>query len=571
MVSLMKKFGILEKFYFRIFHVHFISYFNCSFMKKYFILFILLLSGILQVKAQEQLLTTAEKTDYQATSTYGEVMAFLNELQNKSPYARLETIATTTEGRLVPLLVIGNPLPENPEELKDDPRIVVYLQGNIHAGEVEGKEATQMLARDLLKNPESEILKNVVVLINPILNPDGNEKFSTKNRTNQNGPASVGVRHNGQHLDLNRDAMKLETPEIRGVVENVLNRWDPAISVDCHTTDGSYHQEPTTFVWQLNPNGDRNLINYMRDKMMPAVHNTLWNKYDVENVFYGEFVDRMNIDKGWYMYAAQPRYLVNYIGLRNRLAILNENYVYADFKTRVNASYHLLLSILEYAAGNKNEIKTMLRTADLEMSAWKTQYAVFDFFAIKYKVQPTPEKITIKAYETDTIPGMKGHRRFKQSERQRTITVDYLADYYPTESMPVPYAYLLTVSDQKIIQLMKEHGIRFEKLEKDTTLMVESFKIEELKCAGRLFQGHYMNKVKGKFVNEKKYFPAGTYIIKTVQPLGRLVAYLLEPESDDGLLKWNFFDRYLVPEWGSGIYPYPVYKLMEKTVLNTSE
>jgi len=535
-------------------------------MKKYLILSILLLSGFLQAKAQDQLLTTAEKTNYQATSTYEEVMTFLNKLKNQSPYARIETLSVTVEGRYVPLLIIGNPLPENPEELKDDPRIVVYFQANIHAGEVEGKEATLMLARDLLKNPESDILKNVVVLINPILNPDGNEKFSTKNRTNQNGPPSVGVRYNGQHLDLNRDAMKLETPEIRGVV-NMLNRWDPAISVDCHTTDGSYHEEPTTFVWQLNPNGDRNLINYMRDKMMPAVHNTLLNKYNVENVFYGEFVDRLHIDKGWYMYAAEPRYLVNYIGLRNRLAILNENYVYADFKTRVNASYHLLQSILDYAAGNSKEIKAKLAKADREMSSWKTRPAVFDSFAVEYKVQPTPEKITIKAYETDTIPGVKGYHRYKQSDRQRTITVDYLADYYPTESVPVPYAYLMAKQNQKIIQLMKTHGIRMEKLNKDTTLMVESFKIEELKCTGRLFQGHYMNKVKGKFVKEKKKFPAGTYIIKTGQPLGRLVAYLLEPESDDGLLKWNFFDRYLVPEWGGGYYPYPVYRLEKPTEL----
>ncbi len=537
-------------------------------MKKYFVLFILLLTGFLQTKAQEPLLATAEKTNYEATSTYDQVMAFLNELQNRSPYARLETIATTTEGRQVPLLVIGNPLPENPEDLTDDGRIVVYLQANIHAGEVEGKEATQMLARDLLKSPKSDILKNVVVLINPILNPDGNEKFSTKNRTNQNGPASVGVRYNGQHLDLNRDAMKLETPEIRGVVQNVLNKWDPAISVDCHTTDGSFHEEPTTFVWQLNPNGDRNLINYMRDRMMPEVHKTLWNKYDVENVFYGEFVDRLNIDKGWYMYAAEPRYLVNYIGLRNRLAILNENYVYADFKTRVNASYHLMLSILDYAAKNNREIKKMLAGADQKMNNPKTRALVFDSFAIKYKVKPTPEKITIKAYETDTIPGVKGYRRFKKSDRQRTITVDYLADYFPTARVPVPYAYLFTIHDQKIIQLIKEHGIRMEQLEKDTTITVESFKIEELKCAGRLFQGHYMNRVKGHVETVEKEFPAGTYVIKTAQPLGHLVAYLLEPESDDGLLKWNFFDRYLVPEWGSGVYPYPVYKFMGKTDLN---
>ena len=133
-------------------------------------------------------MTTAERSNYQTTSTYQDVMGFIGELAQNSKYVRLETIATSIEGRKIPLMVIGNPLPKSHEDMAQDDRIVVYLQGNIHAGEVEGKEATQMLARDLLINPESELLKHLVILINPILNADGNEKFSTENRRNQNGP-----------------------------------------------------------------------------------------------------------------------------------------------------------------------------------------------------------------------------------------------------------------------------------------------------------------------------------------------------------------------------------------------
>ena len=537
-------------------------------MKRYFILLLMILPWLSQLVAQEDLLTTSEKSDYRATSTYGEVMSFLNKLQSESSYANLETIATTIEGRKVPLLIIGNPLPEKPADLINDNRIVVYLQANIHAGEVEGKEATQMLARDLLKNPESDILKKVVILINPILNPDGNEKFSTKNRTNQNGPPSVGVRYNGQHLDLNRDAMKLETPEIRGVVENVLNRWDPAISVDCHTTDGSFHEEPTTFVWQMNPNGDRNLINFMRDKMAPGVHRTLLDKYGVENIYYGEFIDRLDYSKGWISYASEPRFLVNYIGLRNRLSILNENYVYADFKTRVNASYHLLLSILEYAAKHKNEIIKMLKEADQKAVNDGMNPAVADSFAVKYEGYPTPEKITIKAIETDTIPGKKGYWRFKQSNRHVTVTIPYIADYYATESIAFPYAYLMSDKNIEVLDNLKRHGIRVVQLAEDSKLKVQAFHFKSIKPGGRLFQGHYTEKVSGEFAEEEKDFPAGTYVVFTAQPLGRLAAYLLEPQVDDGLLYWNFFDRYLLPQWGSGFYPYPVYKLMNPEKLS---
>ncbi|MCF6170742.1 MAG: M14 family metallopeptidase [Bacteroidales bacterium] len=515
--------------------------------------------------AQDKLLTTAERTDYQKTSTYAEVMDFISTLDKSSPYARLETLATSIEGRSVPLLIIANPLPENPEELANDDRIVVYIQGNIHAGEVEGKEATQMLARDVLRNPDSEILKNVIVLINPILNPDGNEKFSTKNRTRQNGPPSVGVRYNGQMLDLNRDAMKLETPEIRGVVQNVLNKWDPAISVDCHTTNGSYHEEPTTFVWQMNPNGDRNLINYMRDKMMPKVHRTLWDKYGVENIFYGEFIDRMDYSKGWISYAAEPRFLVNYIGLRNRLAILNENYVYADFKTRVNASYHLLLTILEYASKHKKEIERLIDEADKNAVATN----ISDSLALQYKGVATPEKITIKAIEADTVPGVKGYWRYKQSDRKVSVTVPYIADYFPSQSIKMPFAYLITIADPEIAELLKWHGIEVEQLTKTSNLLVEEFNITNVKAKQRLFQGHYQNSVEGEFVQKEKDFPGGTYVVYTARPLGKLAAYLLEAQSDDGLLKWNYFDRYLVPQWGRGFYPYPVYRLMQPAELST--
>ena len=534
-------------------------------MKHFFILF-LSLAGILSLQCQTELITTAERTNYEKTSTYNEVLNFLEELDS-SPYARLDYFATSVEGRKIPLLVVANPLPAGPEDMENDNRIVVYLQGNIHAGEIEGKEATQMLARDLLKDPDSDIMKNVVMLINPILNADGNEKFSTKNRTNQNGPKSVGIRYNGQNLDLNRDAMKLETPEIRGLVENILNKWDPAVSVDCHTTNGSYHEEPTTFVWMMNPNADRRLINFMRDEMMPKVHRTLWDKYDVENVFYGEFVDRMDYSKGWISYAAEPRFLVNYIGLRNRLAILNENYVYADFKTRVNASYHLLLTILEYASTNKTGIKELLAKADEMTMSREGKLVATDSFAIKYKGKPTPEKITIKAIEADTIPGVKGYWRFKQSDRKVSMTVDYIADYFPSESIRFPYAYVLTVQDPEVVKLLKSHGIELEQLSDSTRLKVERFKTSKLEGANRLFQGHYTNKIEGEYFVEEKTFAPGDYVIRTGQKLRWLIAYLMEPRSDDGLLFWNFLDRYLVPQWGGGFYAYPVYRVMEKTKL----
>jgi len=537
-------------------------------LKKY-LTFIWLFLLFLSASGQFGVLTTAEKSNYTSTSTYDDVIRFISTLES-SALLRIENFATTIEGKELPLLIIADPMPESPKDLTDDERIVVYLQANIHAGEVEGKEATQMLARDFLLNKYPEILEGVVLLICPILNADGNDKMDTTNRINQHGPVNgVGVRYNGQFLDLNRDAMKLETPEIRGVVQNIFNTWDPAITVDCHTTNGSYHEEPVTFTWMMNPNGNRALINYMRDDLMPEISETLLSKYSVENVFYGEFIDRLNIDKGWISYACEPRYLVNYVGVRNRLAILNENYVYADFKTRMNGCYHLLVSILEYAVSHKNEIKDMIAEVDQLTIERGLNPVATDSFAIEYRGEPTPEPVTIKAFEADTIPGVQGYWRFKQSDRKRTVTVPYIADYYPTKSVKFPYAFLITVPDPQLLDVLTTHGIEIEYLKEPGIFAVEEFQFENIQPSSRLFQGHYPNKIKGKAAVISKEFEEGTIVIRTAQPLGSLIAYLLEPLSDDGMLKWNFFDNYLVSQWGGRYYPYPVYKILSKSKIET--
>lgn len=519
--------------------------------------------------AQFDFKTVAEESGFQATSRHEDVIRFIDQLKKASPYIMVENIATTNEGREIPLLIVGNPLPKSPSDLINDPRVVVYIQANIHSGEVEGKEASLMFVRDLLKNKNNNLLKDVVLLVCPNLNADGNERISNQNRTNQNGPKGVGVRYNSLFLDLNRDAMKVETEEMRGVISNVLNRWDPSVIMDCHTTNGSYHQEPVTFTWIMNPNGDRTLINYMRDKMMPEVSVILREKYNTLNCFYGEFIDQKNYEQGWISYAAEPRYFSNYVGLRNRLGILNENYVYADYKSRVEGCYNLIQSLLDYSSKNKKEINDLIKQADQKMLTKGSDSAVADSFALTYKGQPTPESVTILTYNAEPYTDENGRERFRKTDIKRTVTIPYIADYYPVESIKYPYAYILGIEDPRILELLKIHGIKVERLADSVTFDIEKFEIDELKAAQRLNQGHYNNTVKGEYIKEKMHFEKGKYIIKTSQKLGNLAVYLLEPQSDDGLLVWNFLDRYLVPQWGRGYYPYPVYRIADPVIIKT--
>jgi hypothetical protein len=513
--------------------------------------------------AQTKLLTVAESSNYTKTSTHQDVLNFIAKLDQKSDHLRLETIGQTTEGKPIPMMILANPMVNSIQELKNDPRLIIYIQANIHSGEVEGKEATQALARELIKNPKSAIFKNLILLIVPDLNADGNDKISEQNRTNQNGPKAVGVRYNGQQLDINRDGMKLETPEMRAVVSKIYNMWDPAIVVDMHTTDGSYHVEPLTFTWQMNPNGDRNLINYMRDKMMPWVSQNVLEKYHILNCYFGEFIDRADRSKGWFSYASEPRYMTNYVGLRNRLSILNENYVYADYETRIKGSTSLLRSIMEFAIQNKTEIKKLLQEADFKSNQRGLNPMKADSFAIEYKGQPTPNPETIMTYNIEIKEDENGRKHYIKTDQQVNVTVPYIADYYATRQIAVPYAYLIQVNDPKVIDLLKWHGIEVRQLKRDLVTEVEQFDISQLKPKERLNQGHYLNQVEGHFTKLSKTFRKGTYYVLTSQKLSALASYLLEPQIDDNLLQWNFFDRYLVPQWGSYYYPYPVYRLMK--------
>jgi len=520
----------------------------------------------LPVLAQNKPLTRAETTDYRETSLYTDVMQFIGALQPTTPHLRVETLGQSAEGRDIPLLIIGNPVPANPSDLRRDGRAVIYIQANIHAGEVEGKEAVLMLIRDLLREAKPRFLDQFVLLVAPIFNADGNDKLDEDNR-GDNGPKEAGIRYNGMNLDLNRDGMKLESPEVRALMDRVILKWDPLVLVDCHTTNGSYHDEPVTYLWGMNPNGDLPIIEFMRSQMMPDIDKQLEKKYNVLSIPYGNYVDWSKPEAGWGHTSVEPRYIWNYWGLRNRFAILLENYSHADFKTRVNGNYYFLQSVLEYCETHHKTLRTMAAQADRRTVQRGLNPAETDSFAIAMKEVKLGKDITIQGYGHEKIPNARGYRRYKKTDEKKVYKTPLFHHWAKKAQVRFPYGYLIPLHDKAIIENLKMHGLLVERLAAETTLLVEAFKITKVtptdpyNRGARSYQGHYLNAVKGKTVMVEKTFDEGTYFVSTAQPLGNLAAYLLEPQSNDGLLVWNFFDRYLTAQWSSALQVYPVYKL----------
>jgi len=234
--------------------------------------------------------TRPERTAFRETSRYEDVRGFLDSLRKLGAPLTFGSIGKTTEGREIPYVIASRPAVTTPSEAKRLGRPIVYVQGNIHAGEVEGKDALLALLRDLTIDPKPNALDSVVLIAVPIYNADGNERFASQavNRTEQNGPELVGIRANAQRLDLNRDYVKAEAPETRASLA-MFNTWDPDVFVDLHTTDGSFHGYALTSSPSLSPAAVFGGV-YARDSLLPVLRQRMRARHGLEVFDYGNFV-----------------------------------------------------------------------------------------------------------------------------------------------------------------------------------------------------------------------------------------------------------------------------------------
>jgi len=483
--------------------------------------------------AEEPLLTVAEKSDFKSTSRHADVMDFCRALAQSSTVVRLGELGTSFERRPLPLLILADPPVATAAEAAKSKKLVVFAIGNIHAGEVDGKEALLMLARDIATAKERPLLKDLILVIAPIFNADGNERIDKSNRTTQNGPAEgVGTRANSQGFDLNRDFVKLESPEVRAFVR-FLNQWDPAVVIDCHTTNGSYHRYTITYEGGRVPNGDSNVIAYVRECMLPDLSRRLEKLAGYKSFFYGNF----NPDRTrWETVLPTPRFGTHYVGLRNRIAILSESYTYAPYKERVLASRAFVRSICEFTAENKEKIENLLAASN---SSPKTDAQPDGAIILRYKAAALGQPVSILGFVEET----KNGRRVSTAQT-RDYPVQYFGDTESTLSVRRPYAYLFPAKLDQVVENLQRHGIEVEELREDIELDLEIYRLDRITRLAA-FQKHQPVSLEATLRKESRRVEAGSKLVRTGQRLGRLAAFLLEPQSLDGPSVWNFFDDYL--------------------------
>ena len=503
--------------------------------------------------------TRAEATSYNETSHYADVVAFLNLLHGRKELS-FGTVGRSTEGRDIPYVIASRPRVSTPAEARRLGRPIVYVQGNIHAGEVEGKEALLALLRDLTRSSAPNVLDSLVLIAVPIYNPDGNEKFASQqvNRGSQNGPEIVGERANGQGLDLNRDYVKAEAPETRASLA-MFNAWDPEVFVDLHTTDGSYHGYALTYAAPLNPAAP--LAIFGRDFILPTLRSRM-ERDGYATFDYGDFISADTLSRGWATFDSRPRFSTNYYGLRGRIAILSEAYSHDSFQRRVASTHAFVQEILSLVASNSATIRAFTNANSHAPAEWNVPGG--DPVSIPIRSQlvaaPNSEEVVAEVLErtgdsTRTQAGVpKGTRR---TGRFRSVKMPVFDRFKPTLSASPPVAYAIAASETQAVRILRTHGIMVDSLSKGASARAEKFIVDSTIISPRLFQGHHEMRLAGRWVSEPRELAAGTYVVRTGQPLGIVAVYLLEPQSDDGLVTWNFFDGAL----SSGA-AYPVLRLM---------
>ncbi len=515
----------------------------------------------------------AELTNYEETSRLEDVLRFFGELQRRSSLIHFESVGRSHEGRDLPLAILSKPLIREPNDARVSGIPVVLILANIHAGEVEGKEAAQHLARRLVLGDLRPLLDKLIVLIAPVYNADGNERISLTNRVSQNGPiGGVGRRENGQGLDLNRDFMKLDAPETQSLIR-LVKQWDPQVTVDLHTTDGSYHGYHLTYSIPLNPSLNPKLIDYHRSRLMPALTEAMRARHGFRTYYYGNFSNAIpgppsKDERVWLAFSPQPRVGVNYFGFRNRLSILSEAYSYLDFRRRIEVTEAFVEEILRYSADHGKEIRRLTERADSETMRRAATGAGFKI-GVEHKPKPLSKPVEILVGEITKVKNPRSGREMRAMVENSFTPMKMLdyGEFEATRTIPAAHAYLF--KDEPglagIRQNLLAHGITLEQLTRPIELKMATLHIDEVRRDESLTQKHHVMALRGRYEAEKVPFSEGTLVVRTAQPLGMLAAYLLEPESEDGLVTWNFLDAYL--EAGK---VYPIYKLMQKASLKTT-
>jgi len=502
----------------------------------------MLLSAALHASTSvsEDWTTFYERSGHVRTPSYEETIDYCKRLSEASPQVHYTVYGTSAQGRDLPLLIVDRNGNFQPELVRESGNVVFLIQAGIHSGEIDGKDAGLMLIRDMtVEGSLASLLDHVTVLFMPIFSVDGHERSGTHNRINQNGPEQMGFRATATNLNLNRDYLKADTPEMQSWIE-LYTEWLPEFFADCHVTDGADYQYTITYALELYDNMDAGLVAWTRDRYLASLETRMADSgFPIQR--YCAFRTRHQPETGLKGWAGSPRYSEGYTAIQNRPGLLIETHMLKDYRTRVTGTYETLkhtLAILgeehealtrECAAADERTGSASLRTTPfpLEFDVNLEDSVMIDFLGFE------PEHI-----ESD-LTGATWHR---WSDTPVTLRLPYFEHQTYSATANLPEAYILPPEWWEVIARLGLHGVELTRLEAPATLEVSSYRFADVAWRQAPYEGRHPLTFKLEDVVETRRFPAGSVLVDMNQRAARVAAHILEPDGPDSFVRWGFFD-----------------------------
>ena len=482
------------------------------------------------------LLTTGEKTGWNETAPYAEAVDISHRLEKASRFVKVIDMGTTPEGRTMIAVVVSKDRAFTPEAAAKTNKAIIMIQSGIHAGEIEGKDTVLMLIRDMTVSKKfASWLDHAIFVIIPVFNVDGHEYFSAYHRPSQNGPQSTGLRATAQRLNLNRDYMKADTPEMRSWLR-VFNTWMPDFLIDNHVTDGSDMQYDVTWDMARNQDIAEPAGAWVREKYVPELDKRMASDGHLVAP-YGALRNRQ-----FFMEVFSPRYSHLYSAVQNRPSLLVETHSLKTARTRAWANYDIMRHTFDIITADAESLRKADRDADRTMSEHAGEHSAEPVYLagkLSVKCRPVVYHALKNAPFKSEVTGANVSRFTGEVDDIQTVILDQIDT---TTAAQMPLGYLIPAAFSSAADLLKLHGVEMSRTEKSLDQIFETYRFTTAKFAAGATEGHVMLTVEPRVVKEKIFIPAGSYWIPMKQRRARLILSLLEPNAPDSIAAWGLLN-----------------------------
>jgi len=504
-------------------------------------------------ESPRDLLTTGEKSDWNETAPYAEAVDLARRFERASRWVKTLEFGTTPEGRSMVALIVSKDRAFTPAAAAATNKVVIMIQSGIHSGEIEGKDTALMLVRDMAVSRRfASWLDHAIFVVIPVFNIDGHESFSPYHRVNQNGPKSTGLRATAQRLNLNRDYVKGDAPEMRAWLR-LFNTWSPDFLIDNHVTDGADFQYDAT--WDMARNQD--LADpagaWVRERFIPELDRRM--SADGHLVApYGALRAVAGGKREFFMEVFSPRYSHLYAAVQNRPSLLVETHSLKAAKTRAWANYDIMRHSVETILLDPEALRGAVREADREMSARAGNPSAAPVY-LAGKVSEKSRPLVYRALKNgpykSEVTGAMVNRYLAEPDNLETRIHDQIDT---TVEARMPLGYLIPTAWKELADLLALHGVEMERTARPIEQEFETYRFTGAKFNTTSFEGRVMVSFEAALVKEKMAFPAGSYWISMKQRRARLIFSLLEPQAPDSLVRWGFMNSVLEGRGGAGDY-----------------